>query len=90
MSSSRNHSVKVLLGELLGQVMYYHLLHERFREQQTRLIQRPDQTGALTVEQQNVNQSLSAVLDAFVAGTALGIFYRGSPDFTCFVIEYLL
>ena len=67
MSSARNHSVQVLHGALIGQAMYYQLLHEQFKAQKTRFLQRPDQTGALTTEQQHLNRRVSAVYDDFMA-----------------------
>ena len=43
------------------------MLYRRYRPLETRLLQHPDQTGVLTVEQENLNQRVSAVSNAFKA-----------------------
>ena len=48
-------------------------LAERLKAQQTRLHQRPDQTGVLTIEQKNLNERVSVVHKAF--GRAISLFF---------------
>ena len=43
------------------------MLYQRYRPLKTRLLQHPDQTGVLTVEQQNLNQRVLAVFNTFEA-----------------------
>ena len=47
------------------------MLAERFKAQQTRLHQRPDQTGSLTTEQQNLNERVWVVQYAFMKARSL-------------------
>ena len=67
MSSARNDSVEVLRGMLMGLAMSYESLHARFRVQGIRLWPIPDQTGALTAEQRNLDDRVLAVSGAFMA-----------------------
>ena len=63
MSSVRNDSMQFLRGWYEFQKKF----QKRFKAQQTRLLQRPDQTGVLTAEQQDLNKRLKAVSDDFMA-----------------------
>ena len=45
----------------------YQSIQNRFKAQETRLLKRPDQTGALTAEQQDLNKRVKAVSDDFMA-----------------------
>ena len=65
MSFAKNHSIKVLRGMLMGHVMNYQKLQKQFKAQETRLLQRPDQTGVLTIEQQDLKKRVSTVSDAY-------------------------
>ena len=67
MSSARNYSILVLRGMVFANGMIYLKLNKRFKAQETRLLQRPDQTGALTAEQQDLNKRVKAVSDDFMA-----------------------
>ena len=68
MSSVSNYSVSDLrLILTTRQNRFEQLRHGRFTPQETRLVQHPDQTGVLTIEQQNLNQRVLAVARAFKA-----------------------
>ena len=43
------------------------MLYGRFKALETRLLQHPDQTGVLTIEQENLNQRVLAVSNTFKA-----------------------
>ena len=67
MSSARNYSIQVLREMVFANGMIYQKLNKQFKAQETRLLQRPDQTGALTAEQQDLNKRVKAVSDDFMA-----------------------
>ena len=67
MSSARNYSIQVLREMVFANGMIYQKLNKQFKAQETRLLQRPDQTGALTAEQQGLNNRVKAVSDDFMA-----------------------
>ena len=70
MSTVRYDSMQFLRGVLMANIMNYQRYRKRFTEQQARLLQRPDQTGALTTEQQDLNERLKAVSGDFMATAA--------------------
>ena len=67
MSSARNYSIQVLRAMVFANGMIYLKLNKQFKAQETRLLQRPDQKGALTAEQQDLNKRVKAVSDDFMA-----------------------
>ena len=68
MSFASNYSVSMLHRIFIArQNTFYQLYDERFTAQQTRLVQRKGNSGSLTFEQQNLNESVLVDLDAFLA-----------------------
>ena len=67
MSSVNNYSVSQLREILTARGNHLTQVHDRIDLQETRLLQRPDQTGVLTTEQQTLNQRFVAVRNDYVA-----------------------
>ena len=66
MSSERNYSVSELYRiSIARQDFFFQLQDKQFEPQYERLLQHPDQSGVLTVEQQYINKLLLAVCDGF-------------------------
>ena len=65
MSSARNYSIEVLRGMHWANAIYHQKYQKRFREVEARLPQSPDQTRALTTEQQDLNNRVLAVSGVF-------------------------
>ena len=85
MSSGRNYSVFELRRIVIArQNNFEQLFHQRFRQQKTRLFQRPSRTGVLIIEQQNLNKRVSDVHDASVLISeiiaATGMMFEGFLD----------
>ena len=85
MSSGRNYSVFELRRIVIArQNNFEQLFHQRFRQQETRLFQRPSRTGVLIIEQQNLNKRVSDVHDASVLISeiiaATGMMFEGFLD----------
>ena len=88
MSSAGNDSVEVLLGMFWANYTNHQKLQNQFEAQETRLLQRPDQTGALTAEQHDLNKRVLAVSVDLMA-TAIKMakldllfaaYYRAQPN----------
>ena len=67
MSSVRYDSMQFLREVLMANIMNFQKYQKQFKAQETRLLQRPDQKGALTAEQQDLNKRVNAVSDDFMA-----------------------
>ena len=70
MSSKRNYSVSELRGISDARLDFFLQLHDKqFVAQEEGLRQHPDQSGVLTVQQQDINELISAVYEDFVAAS---------------------
>ena len=68
MSSERNYSVSELRGISDARLDFFLQLHDKqFEPLEERLRQHPDQSDVLTVDQHDINESVSAVYEDFVA-----------------------
>ena len=67
MSSAGNDSIQVLREMFWANYTNHQKLQIQFEAQETRLLQRPDQTGVLTAEQQDLNNRVKAVSDDLMA-----------------------
>ena len=63
MSYGSNYSVSELHRIFIARQDAFRQLRERFTAQQTRLVERNENSGSLTIEQQNLNERVSVVHD---------------------------
>ena len=71
MSSGSNYSVSELRRIFIARQDAFRQLRERFTAQQTRLVERNENSGSLTIEQQNLNERVLVVRDAFLLTASL-------------------